>query len=141
MIDEAEILDELSGLDGYVSPNMVFQLNISADRTYSSELKSFPSMAHWFCPRCTDDDPVDYDHPDQEETDISQETKLERIQDAQTRHQKAYRYAVVLGLAPDIAGRALEDYISKLDRLLSNCDKCVHNWHLGRKAYLKELSE
>lgn len=121
MIEEAEILDELSGLDG--------------------ELKSFPSQAHWFCPRRTDDDPTDYDQPDQADADMSVETKKELIQDSKIRHQKAYRYSVVLGLAPEVAGRALEDYIKKLDRLLTICDKCVHNWHLGRKAYLKELSE
>jgi senataxin len=72
---------------------------------------------------------------------MTAEAKREQIQDAKIRHQKAYRYSVVLGLAPDVAGRALEDYVKKLDRLLSNCDQCVHNWHLGRKAYLKELSE
>lgn len=72
---------------------------------------------------------------------MSAETKKELIQDSKIRHQKAYRYSVVLGLAPEVAGRALEDYIKRLDRLLTTCDKCVHNWHLGRKAYLKELSE
>lgn len=72
---------------------------------------------------------------------MSAETKQEQIRDAKIRHEKAYRYAVVLGLSPEIAGRSLEDYTRRLNALLSICDKCVHNWHLGRKTYLKELSE
>ncbi|KAF4635788.1 hypothetical protein G7Y89_g2302 [Cudoniella acicularis] len=121
MREEAEIMDELHGLDG--------------------ELKSFPSEAHWFCPRRNDDDPIDYDHPEEIEEDMSAETKLELIRDSKRRYEVAYKYSLILGMAPEIAGRLLDDYTEGLDRLLTSCDKCVRNWHMGRKAHLKELAE
>jgi senataxin len=81
-----------------------------------SELKSFPAEAHWFCPKRRDDDPIDYENPDEAEEEI-------------------------LGMDPEHSGTLREDYIQRLDQLLKACDKCVHNWHLGRKAFLKECSE
>jgi senataxin len=106
-----------------------------------SELKSFPANAHWFCPRRHDEDQSDYDHPDEAEEDISPETKHELIQDAKRRHGVAYKYSLILGLDPGISGHLLDDYTRRLNKLLRTCDKCVHNWHMGRKAYLKELAE
>ncbi|CZR51539.1 related to SEN1 protein [Phialocephala subalpina] len=121
MKEEAEIMDELQGLDG--------------------ELKSFPPKAHWFCPRRRDDDDVNYDDPDEAEEEVSLETKRELIEEAKRRHEVAYKYSLILGLAPDVSGRLLHEYTLRLNELLTSCDKCVHNWHLGRKAYLKDLSE
>jgi senataxin len=106
----------------------------------NSELKSFPQYAHWFCPRRRDDDHIDYDNPDEAEEDMSLETKKELIEDAKRRHEVAYRYSLILGLAPAISGRLLDDYTQQLNKLLTTCDKCVHNWHMGRKPYLKELA-
>ncbi|KAF8859379.1 hypothetical protein BDZ45DRAFT_621135 [Acephala macrosclerotiorum] len=121
MKEEAEIMDELQGLDG--------------------ELKSFPPAAHWFCPRRRDDDDINYDDPDEAEEEMSPETRRGLIEEAKRRHEVAYKYSLILGLAPDISGRLLVDYTQRLNELLTSCDKCVHNWHLGRKAYLKDLSE
>jgi senataxin len=53
----------------------------------------------------------------------------------------AYRYSLILGLAPEVSGTLSKDYIDQLDEQLTTCDKCVHNWHMGRKPYLKELAE
>src|ERR1700753_1700938 len=106
MRDEAEIMDELHGLYG--------------------ELRSFPPEAHWFCPRRNDDDQVDYDNPDEAEEDISPETKHELIQDAKRRHNVAYKFSLILGLAPEISGQLLQNYTRRLNRLLTKCDKCVH---------------
>ena len=105
------------------------------------ELKGFPRDSHWFCPRRNNDDPVDYDNPDEAEEDMSPETKQELIQDAKRRHQVAYKYSLILGLGQEISGHLLEDYTLRLNKLLTTCDKCVHNWHMGRKPYLKELAE
>ncbi|KAB8294774.1 hypothetical protein EYC80_006736 [Monilinia laxa] len=121
MPDEADIMDELHGLNG--------------------ELKSFPANAHWFCPKRDDEDFVDYCHPDDAEEDMSAETKKELIQDAQRRQTIAYKYSLIIGLDRDAGGTMVEDYLTRLNKLLTCCDKCVHNWHMGRKAYLKELAE
>ena len=112
-----------------------------ADDGIYSELKSFPAEAHWFCPKRRDDDPIDYENPDEAEEETSVETKRELIQDAKRRHNVAYKYSLILGMDPEHSGTLREDYIQRLDQLLKACDKCVHNWHLGRKAFLKECSE
>lgn len=140
MHDEAEIMDEIHGLDVFVltTAPLHSQLLISL---CNSELKSFPPGAHWFCPRRNHDDPVDYDKPDQPEEEMSPETKHELIEDAKKRHDIAYRSSLITGLDQEIAGRMLQDYIIKLNGQLANCDKCVRNWHQGRKAYLKHLAE
>lgn len=72
---------------------------------------------------------------------MSLETKQELIRDAKRRHEVAYKYSLILGLAPEISGSMLEDYTARLNMLLTTCDKCVHNWHMGRRPHLKELAE
>jgi senataxin len=72
---------------------------------------------------------------------MTQETKLKLIQDAKRRHEVAYKYSLILGLSPDVSGVLLENYTQRLNKLFTSCDKCVHNWQMGRKAYLKELAE
>jgi senataxin len=152
MREENEIMDELQGLDGYTPPfpsslpsppmsRRLLWLGILLTHFPQSELKSFPADAHWFCPKRNDDDHIDYDNASEPEEDMSPETKLELIQDAKRRHEVAYKYSIIFGLSPEVSGVLLEDYIRRLNTLLTSCDKCVHNWHMGRKAYLKELAE
>jgi senataxin len=131
------------GLMGTPPPSQVMSssANFFADIVLHSELKSFPPEAHWFCPKRYDDDQVDYDNLDEAEEDMSPETKRELVQDAKRRHEVAYKYSLIFGLSPEISGRLLESYTQRLNKLLTTCDKCVHNWHMGRKAYLKELAE
>jgi senataxin len=148
MREEDEIMEELHGLDGYfsLSPDLnrtllpTMYTEDSNDALYR-ELKSFPTGAHWFCPRRHKEDHIDYDNPDEPEEDMSLETKHQLIEDAKRRHKVAYRYSLILGLAPEVSGTLSKDYIDQLDEQLTTCDKCVHNWHMGRKPYLKELAE
>lgn len=105
------------------------------------ELKSFPVDAHWFCPKLNDDDPIDYDNPDVAEVDVSSQTKHQAIQDFKRRQEVAYKVSLVLGLSPEVSGKMMEDYTRRLNALLTSCSKCVSNWHMGRKSYLKELAE
>lgn len=72
---------------------------------------------------------------------MSAETKKELIQDAQRRQNIAYKFSLTIGLDRDAGGTMVEGYLERLNKLLMCCDKCVHNWHIGRKAYLKELAE
>ena len=147
MRDVNEIMDELQGLDGYgssfapVCPGRLSWVNSLLTSSAYSELKSFSLEAHWFCPKRNDDDHIDYDNPTEPEEDMSPETKLKLIEDAKNRHNVAYKYSLILGLAPEVSGVLLEDYTQRLNKLLTGCDKCVHHWHMGRKAYLKELAE
>ncbi|RKF61890.1 Helicase SEN1 [Erysiphe neolycopersici] len=121
MREELEILNELHGLDG--------------------ALKKFPPNVHWFCPKQHDDDYLDYTNLNETEGDIDSAKKKEILKDSKKRHEVAYKCSLVLGLAPEQAGRMLEEYTQRLNQLLSSCDKCVYNWHLGRREFLKELSE
>ena len=104
---------------------------------------SFPTGAHWFCPRRQDDDDVDYENlsePDPDE-DVTIAEKQKLIAESKARHDIAYKFSLILGLAPEVTGQMLRDYSERLGKLFTSCDKCVRNWHKGRKAYLKELSE
>lgn len=114
-----------------------WQICLLVDR----ELKGFPQDAHWFCPKRNDDDYADYSRPDEDEEDVSAEKKKELIEDARKRHTVAYKYSLITGLAADAGKDMIEEYTVELNKLLRSCDKCVHNWHLGRKPYLKELAE
>lgn len=71
---------------------------------------------------------------------MSSETKKELIRDAKRRHNVAYKFSLVLGMAPDIVGDMLKEYTRRLNGFLIKCDKCVQHWHMGRKAYLKEVA-
>ncbi|KHJ35821.1 putative helicase sen1 [Erysiphe necator] len=121
MREELEILNELHGLD--------------------VALKKFPPKVHWFCPKQHDEDYLDYTNLNEIDGSTDSERKREILKDLKKRHEVAYKCSLVLGLAPEQAGRMLEEYTQGLNRLLSSCDKCVYNWHLGRKAFLKDLSE
>ncbi|RKF64463.1 putative ATP-dependent helicase C29A10.10c [Golovinomyces cichoracearum] len=121
MKEEVEIMNELHGLD--------------------VALKSFPSQVHWFCPKQNDDDFIDYTNLEETEEDVSIDDKKERLDAFEKRYQVAYKCSLVLGMAPEQAGRMLKEYTGRLNQLLSSCDKCVYNWHLGRRAFLKEMSE
>jgi senataxin len=141
MREEMEIVDELHGLDGFVhsllNPHTVWLLTLIIYR----ELKSFPAEAHWFCPKRRDDDQIDYAHPDDAEEDMSSDTKRELIHDAKRRHDVAYKYSIILGLGPEDSAGLLDVWLDRLNHLLETCDKCGYNWHMGRKAYVKEISE
>jgi senataxin len=141
MREEMEIVDELHGLDGFVLAPLTFRNIWSLMFPICSELKSFPAEAHWFCPKRRDDDHIDYAHPDEAEEDMSPETKRELIDDAKRRHKVAYKYSIVFGLAPEDTGAMREDYTLRLNRLLTTCDKCDYHWHMGRKTFVKEISE
>jgi senataxin len=108
-----------------------------------SELSSFPPEAHWFCPRTDDDDPVNYDTPDEvdPDEDITLAQKKQRITDSKERYRVAYECILSLGLSDDEAGPLRSQYLEGLGRLLSQCDKCVRNYHIGRKRYLTDLGQ
>jgi senataxin len=140
MREEADIMDEIHALDEYSSlpsPPAACAANIQLYR----ELQSFDPKAHWFCPRRHDDDFADYDNPDEAEDDVTPKMKRKAIEDGKHRHDVAYKYSLILGMRVEVAGRLLNAYVDRLDSLLTTCDKCVYNWHFGRTAYLKELSE
>lgn len=72
---------------------------------------------------------------------MSPDTKRELIQDAKRRHNVAYKYSIILGLAPEDTADMREPYLERMNALLETCDKCGYNWHMGRKQYVKEISE
>jgi senataxin len=142
MREENEIMDELQRLEGSVPFSRLQNLVEGfADKKSKSELRSFHPDAHWFCPKRNDDDHIDYDHPYEPEEDMSPETKVELIQEGKRRHDVAYLFTIVFGLSPDVSGAHLTGYTPRMNQLLTSCDKCVYNWHIGRKPFLKDLTE
>jgi senataxin len=142
---ETDILEELQALDEYVAI-LTAIVSFSSLRilTLSRTLRGFPTEAHWFCPRRTEDDEVDYDNlqePEDGSTDLDPAAKRELIEEGKHRQDIAYKYSIVLGLDPNVAGRMLSDYAKRMHELLSTCSTCIRNYHMGRKAYLKHLRE
>jgi len=72
---------------------------------------------------------------------MSAETKREMIQNGKKRHATAYKFSIILGLDPELSRELRDTHFDHLDKLFTSCDKCVRNWHQGRKAYLKHLAE
>lgn len=100
--------------------------------------------AHWFCPKRSDDDDVDYHNLEpaaEGSPDMNPAMKLELLKDAKDRQDVAYKYTIALGLDNAGAARMLTDYTQRVDTLLSTCSDCIRNYHMGRKAYLKYLHE
>lgn len=72
---------------------------------------------------------------------MSPKAKLEIIEEGKHRHDIAYKYSIILALDQESAGTMLIYFTQRLHELLSGCATCIRNWHMGRKAYLKELQE
>jgi senataxin len=108
---------------------------------YFRKIKAFPPDAHWFCPKRNEDDHLNYDEPDWEEDGVSIATKLKYIDEGRKRQSITYRFAIVYGLPPEDAEEWQSTYRERSGYFLSTCDKCVRNYHAGRKEFVKELSE
>ncbi|KAG9239793.1 hypothetical protein BJ878DRAFT_531170 [Calycina marina] len=86
----------------------------TANAEFVSEIKSFPPGSHWLCPKRSDEDPVDYEDPDEPEEDMSAETKREMIEDGRKRYNITYKLSIVLGIDHDIAGELLAAHVTIL---------------------------
>jgi senataxin len=117
---------------------------------YRQLTKSWPRGAHWFCPKRRDDDPLNYDDPDvydaeAEEEHVTSAQKAKLIDDGDERLKIAYELFELHIFEIVDMGDALVD--AKMDHrsrtldLLTTCDRCVRNYHMGRKPFLKEFSE
>lgn len=95
---------------------------------------------HWFCPRQNDDDTADYDEVDRSDEDIDAETKQKLVGEGRERQRVALYSTLLLGMSDD-AQEAQLDYIQRLKVQLTRCDKCVRNYHMGHKAFFKDLRE
>ena len=70
---------------------------------------------------------------------MSPEGKKEIIEEGKYRHEVAYKYSIILAVNQELSGTMLVYFTQRLNQLLSSCAACIRNWHMGRKAYLKEL--
>ena len=112
---------------------------------YSKLLNDWPPECHWFCPKRRDDDPLNFDNleasdAEAEEEHVDSAQKLKLIGDSHNRAQVAYRLSMVYGLSEEEAADWQERYRKRSNELLTTCDRCVRNWHIGRKRFLKEIS-
>lgn len=87
------------------------------------------------------DDTYDYDHLDEDEEGISVAEKRKAVADGKKRQETAFGCSLILGLDEDDSSELRSYYGNRLGSSLSQCDKCIYNWHMGRKAFLKKLSE
>lgn len=66
--------------------------------------------------------------------------KAELIVEGHRRAQIAYRLCMVYGLSEEEVADWQESYRKRSNEFLTTCDRCVRNWHMGRKRFLKELT-
>lgn len=106
-------------------------------------MQEFPPDAHWFCPKLNDEDFINYDDPDNDEEEATSAVKIKRVSDGETRLTCTYRFSLSLGFSPEQSAEAGFDdsYMRRVTELLTTCDRCVRNYHMGRKAFLAYMSE
>lgn len=97
--------------------------------------------AHWFCPRRNDSDHADYDDPQSAEEDISISDKQRFIHEAERRKHVAYQFSLVFALSSEDVGEWQDAHKVRLTELLSTCSGCIRSYHMGRKKFLRDLSE
>jgi senataxin len=73
--------------------------------------------------------------------DLTLEEKLILVTESKIRSTTAYRFCIAYGLSAQEVGEWQVFHHKRLSSLLTCCDKCVLNYHMGRKGFLKELSE
>jgi len=117
---------------------------------YRQLIKNSPPGSHWFCPKRQDDDPLNYDDPDAsdveaEEEDVTSAQKAKLIDEGNERLVIAYKLFELHIFEMADMGDALLDarlgHRARSQGLLTTCDRCVRNYHMGRKHFLKEFSE
>lgn len=65
--------------------------------------------------------------------------KEQFIRNGEMRIDAAYRLALAYGLPEDEAGDLQDFYHNHSTECLTTCDRCVRNYHIHRKTWLKEL--
>jgi senataxin len=105
------------------------------------EFDRIPAEHHLLCPKVDDDDLENYDNDSTLPDGITAEEKSRRIKEGRRRLEIAYWNTLLFAYDKDKAGIWLIKYSQRLTSCLENCDKCVLNWHMGRKAALQRFSE
>ena len=114
---------------------------IDADKA-RRKLDAYGPSAHWFCPKIDDNDSTNYDDANADDEGVPSATKITRIEEGHDRLELAYKMMLSYGLG-EVERMAIEqEFIRFVDRsgeLLSSCDKCACNYHMGRKAFCNEI--
>ncbi|RWA06441.1 hypothetical protein EKO27_g8658 [Xylaria grammica] len=105
-----------------------------------AKLRDIADDLHLFCPRISADDDEIYEDPDAV-TGISPGEKQQRIEDGQARLDLMYNCSLILGLDLEAAGNHRLDFDSRCNAFLKTCAGCVRNWHKGRAAFLKDITQ
>jgi senataxin len=108
-------------------------------KAYEDFLK-VPEDVHLLCPKISPDDLEDYEDLEHGSETITAEEKKKRVEDGQARQRIAYQAGVILSYPRDKSGVWLANFSARMEYYLQSCDKCVTNWHMGRKAGLQDLS-
>jgi senataxin len=117
---------------------------------YRQLTNNWPRGSHWFCPKRRDDDPLNYDDPEvsedeDEEEHVTSAEKANLIAESDERLKTAYKlFELHIYEMADMEDALLDTRMNHRGRsqdLLTTCDRCVRNYHMGRKPFLKEFSE
>ena len=107
--------------------------------TYHQQLDQVPAETHLFCPKIDDDDPVNYEEPDQAEDGVTSEEKKARLKALDARQQAASYLSLLLGMADENVGSWLDEWQERTEKFLKKCDACVRKWHQSRDSFIRLL--
>lgn len=92
---------------------------------------------HLLCPKLSDDDDEDYDDLTESSEEVSLEEKKQRVEDGNDRLDVTYWNCLLMAYGHDGGGEFLRQWNKRVEQNLHSCDKCVTNWHMNRKKYLR----
>ncbi|TDZ34209.1 Helicase SEN1 [Colletotrichum spinosum] len=100
-----------------------------------------PAEVHLLCPKVDEEDFEDYEDLTTDGDDVSVEQKKKRVEEGKKRLDIVYWTSLLLAYGKDKAGVWLTEWGNRMALNLHNCDKCVLNWHMHRKQYLRTFAE
>jgi len=103
------------------------------------ELESIPENLHLFCPKVQGEENEDSETSGQPGNAVAVQETQARAAAAEDRLQKASWTSLILGIKEDQASRWRPEWIARTENFLTDCDDCVRNWHMGRKALRNRL--
>lgn len=103
---------------------------------YFAKLREIPDDVHLLCPKVEPDDEEDY-----ENVSDNDHAKHKLIQEGKDRIQITYWCMLVNGMGKDKFEAEREELKKRLNQWFRRCDKCIMNWHMYRKSFLREFAE
>lgn len=103
---------------------------------YYAKLRDIPDHVHLLCPKVDPNDEEDYENVSEND-----HAKQKLIQEGKDRIQATTWCMLVYAMGKDKFEAERKELNERLNQWLQKCDKCIMNWHMHRKSFLREFAE